>query len=94
MTEPPRHLPRTADEQLRIAVERGLGGSDLGRTRDYRRVDPVSHPVAGGLAGGIVVVLHGDDGTVSRPAAAVVYWVGAATPANGAAYDFWYTATI
>jgi hypothetical protein len=36
------------------------------------------------------VVQHGSNGATARPAgAAVVYWVGSATPANGLSYDFW-----
>lgn len=43
-----------------------------------------------GLAG-IAVVSHGTDGTAARPTgAAVVYWVGTATPANAENYDLWY----
>jgi hypothetical protein len=45
-------------------------------------------------SGSFVVVIHGDDGTVARPDADCVYWVGFASPDNGLAYDFWFTATI
>ena len=39
---------------------------------------------------GITVVEHGAVGSTARPAGAtVVYWVGAATPANALPYDFW-----
>lgn len=46
-------------------------------------------------SGGFVVIKHGDDGTVARPpSAAMVYWIGAATPTNALDYDWWYTATV
>jgi len=47
---------------------------------DDTSMDPVS---------AIVVVSHGTDPAVARPAATVVYWVGSATPANALPYDFW-----
>jgi hypothetical protein len=33
---------------------------------------------------------HGTDGTVARPDASIVYWIGSAVPLNGAETDFWY----
>jgi hypothetical protein len=36
------------------------------------------------------VVNHGADGTVARPNASVVYWIGTAVPLNGAPTDLWY----
>jgi hypothetical protein len=63
--------------------------------------DPGGDPGGGGGGGGggdgfsnFAVVDHGDDATVARPDVLVVYWRGAATPANGAPSDFWYTANV
>lgn len=43
------------------------------------------------VAAGLVVVEHGADGTVARPAgAAAVYWIGSVEPANGVDHDLWY----
>lgn len=93
MTEPPRRLPITAEERLRTVVSRVAGGSDAGSTRFARPVAPARQQNRSRW-GGVEVIAHGDDGTVSRPDAAVVYWIGAATPANGEPFDFWYTATV
>jgi hypothetical protein len=42
---------------------------------------------------GVVVVNHGSDETVARPAgAAVVYWIGFVPPLNGQNADIWYPA--
>lgn len=40
-------------------------------------------------AAGIQVVSHGTNGSVARPTAPVVYWIGSATPVNALDYDFW-----
>ena len=39
---------------------------------------------------GIVFCPHGTDGTVPRPSAPIVYWVGSAVPLNAAETDWWY----
>jgi hypothetical protein len=38
---------------------------------------------------GVVILNHGTDGTIVRPDAPVVYWVGTALPLNAVATDFW-----
>ena len=47
MTEPPRRRPPTEEERLKVIARRGVGGSDSGGTRFYRRVPEVS---GGGIA--------------------------------------------
>lgn len=43
---------------------------------------------------GIVIVVHGTDGTVARPTnAQVVYWQGTAVPINADSTDIWYGQT-
>jgi hypothetical protein len=51
---------------------------------------------AGGFVAppGIVVVVHGDDGSVPRPPAVLVMWVGAAVPSFAIEYDFYYPANL
>lgn len=43
---------------------------------------------------GITDVHHGTNGATARPAVAVVYWIGTATPANALAWDFWLKENI
>lgn len=89
-------LEGVRDPDARESVEISYQGTEfvlrdvLGKLPaiDTDYVDPTSLPVS------LIVVQHGDDGTVPRPAAAVVYWIGAATPANALPYDLWYDATI
>lgn len=51
MTEPPRRLPVTGEERTRIAVERAAGGSNMGGTRQYRRVTrPPTNPTVTGVS--------------------------------------------
>jgi len=38
---------------------------------------------------GIIDVAHGLDGTIARPDAPIVYWIGPAVPLNAAPTDFW-----
>lgn len=45
-------------------------------------------------SGGIVIVHHGDDGDVARPAATWVLWLGVAEPVNARPYDGWEEANI
>jgi hypothetical protein len=50
-------------------------------------------PTGGGdiaLADGLVVVQHGDDDSVARPAAGSVYWQGSVEPANQGLGDLWF----
>jgi hypothetical protein len=42
---------------------------------------------------GVILIQHDTDGTVERPDAPIVYWVGSAVPLNAAATDFWYGST-
>lgn len=43
---------------------------------------------------GIVIIAHGDDGTLARPDnAPVVYWQGTAVPVNAAETDLWFGET-
>ena len=44
---------------------------------------------AGVEAHALVVVQHGDDDTVARPAAGVVYWMGSVDPTNRELGDWW-----
>lgn len=43
---------------------------------------------------GLVIVHHGTDGSVARPAAEWVLWLGTATPAHAKPYDAWEEANI
>ena len=45
-------------------------------------------------AGGIPVAFHGSNGSYARPAGALVFWVGAAQPANAEPFDLWYPANV
>lgn len=88
----PLGLPRTTEQR-----QRNLANAQPGLA--YGR-DASLRPVPGGgtarmVAGSsFAVVIHGDDATVERPIVDLVYWVGAATPANGEDYDFWYVGTV
>jgi hypothetical protein len=53
-------------------------------------VEVFTTPIGSGSGiGGLVVVDHGTDGSLPRPDAPLVYWVGSATPANALPYDLW-----
>lgn len=94
MSEPPRRGPVSTEERLRNLGKGVAGSPQQGTTRYDRR--PVARATLGVLraAGLFALVIHGDDPDVPRPGVLFVYWVGAATPSNGAEYDWWYTADV
>lgn len=94
MTDVPRRLPLTQAERLRTLADGQAGGSNRGSTRFGKRPERRRTTGQQTPGGSIVVVVHGDDPTVERPDAEIVYWLGAATPSTAAAYDFWYTANV
>lgn len=55
---------------------------------------PAAEDVGGGGVPPLVVVHHGTDPTVPRPAATWVLWLGTVEPANGLLYDCWEEANI
>lgn len=91
MSEPPRRGPVSTEERLRNLGKGVAGSPQQGRTRYDRR--PAERPTQF-IGGNVVVIIHGDDGTVPRPSATIVMWVGAATPDNAVDFDFFYPATI
>lgn len=91
MTEPPRRLPVTESQALTNML-RSLDGMVAGTTRAAK---PVRKNVATQSGVDLLdIVFHGSDAAAARPIAALVLWIGAATPANAEDFDFWYTATI
>lgn len=90
----PGRLRQPGEARLRNNLNQAAPGLALGRSK-YLRPTPSAGSAARRFAlPGIVVVEHGDDGTVARPDADLVRWVGAATPENGVVYDDWYPETI
>lgn len=92
---PPRRLPPSGAQRVitKLAtiankVTSNPGGGSNGSAVGVGGNNYGSSPPA------FAVVQHGADGSVARPDAVVVYWIGAAIPANAQPYDFHYTATI
>lgn len=77
------------EEIPRIAV---LG--DMPEVNDLIDIYQIGDLLYVPAAGGIVLVHHGDDGSVARPAASWVLWLGEAEPANAKPYDGWEQANI
>jgi hypothetical protein len=91
MTLPRRLRPGSDERQLAINKTAGVLSARGGV--------PSARPVQMGqaaqfLTGNIQIIVHGDDNTVERPVADLVFWVGAATPDNGLDFDLWYPADI
>lgn len=63
-------------------------GLDAGGIRQAKPVQPRVASRTGIPA--YVPVEHGDDPDFARPVAAVVFWIGAAIPANAIKRDHWY----
>jgi hypothetical protein len=79
--------PRLTDARTPTAhkTSHAAGGADAVAPADIGAVAVTS---------GMVVVSHGSTAGTARPAgAAVVYWIGSATPANAQNQDLWYDTT-
>lgn len=87
----PRRIPPSRQRRLNTALSDHAALSAGGQTRAAR---PVTQGSDRGQSGGFgfAVVTHGDDPDIPRPIADLVYWIGAATPANAEVYDLWFTA--
>lgn len=92
MTDVPRRRTLTNAERVRTVAATTYLNADLGGSSMAARARTT--PTVGSSTGLVTVVFHGADGTEPRPTAAVVYWVGSATPANAMPYDFHYTADV
>lgn len=51
--------------------------------------EAVRQLIAEGTADHVAAVIHGGDGTLARPDAPLVVWVGSVEPAAAAATDIW-----
>lgn len=90
MTEVPRvkrATPGTRTKTLLTTLGEGLTAGGL---RAAAPVPPRTASVTGIRA--FAIVEHGDDPNFTRPVALIVFWLGAATPANSERRDFWYPA--
>lgn len=95
MPEPsglPRRLRPTPERRTAVNLA-AIQGLAQGNSKSLRPGQRLGLRVLQSL-GIFAIALHGDDPNAPRPAVLLTYWVGAATPANGADYDFWYPATI
>lgn len=43
---------------------------------------------------GVVVVMHGNEGSTPRPDSVTVFWVGEAVPDQAAPTDYWYRSNV
>jgi len=64
---------------------------DVGDLVDVYQLDDLLYIPA---SSGMVIVHHGTDGTVLRPSATWVLWLGTAEPVNAKPYDGWEEADI
>jgi hypothetical protein len=86
---------RTTDAaRVPTAIKTLAPGSNGGNTLRARASRQGAAAAVGKSPKPFQLVIHGDDPDVVRPAVPVVYWVGAAEPANGAPWDFWYPDTV
>jgi hypothetical protein len=92
MADVPRRLAQSGADKVDIIADRVAPGSHRGISQWSRPPTSKTPTPQGGAL--FAQVIHGDDGTVLRPPAMIVYWLGAAFPDNAADYDFWYTANI
>lgn len=77
-----------------VGWERDTQKCKLGDGTSVWTALPYAMPGADGQPGddgapGIVMVVHGTDGTYPRPTAGIAHWVGSALPAHAEPYDFW-----
>jgi hypothetical protein len=95
MTAPvPRRFQPTHDDRLANVLPTHAALSNRGSNLSARPVVFGDGASVTGASGSFAVVIHQDDPAVPRPIADLVYWVGAATPANAQPYDFWYTGDV